>query len=323
MMDKDKPIDLFNKSDSIEFYNDRYTTGYMVDWPLKKKQRIIEIIKSLNLPETGNALDYGCGNGVFTAVIKSVLPAWNVFGSEISQVAVDNASERFPNCHFFNSEDPEFTNMKFDFIFSHHVFEHVYNIHETAREINEKAKQDVTMLHVLPCGNAGSLEYEICNMVTDGINIKMENRFFFEEEGHLRRLTSDELTEIFGKFLFKYKTGFFANQYFGALDWISDWDDDFIIKLTDEKRAINKEGEKKLIRLRKKIRRIKFIKNHALFYIKNGIPESKGFVRLKHMLKSNIFCRLYAPFHDKVVKEWKEKSLQKNGSEMYIVLERK
>lgn len=66
-MPKTKPntMNLNKTKNSIEFYDDRYCKGYMKEWPVEKKERVLEIIKSLNLPKTGNALDFGCGgNGV-------------------------------------------------------------------------------------------------------------------------------------------------------------------------------------------------------------------------------------------------------------------
>ena len=63
-----------NHGKDAEFYDNWYASGYMDEWPADKKERIFEIITALNLPETGEALDYGCGNGVFTEVIKKALP---------------------------------------------------------------------------------------------------------------------------------------------------------------------------------------------------------------------------------------------------------
>ena len=72
-----------------------------------------------------------------------------------------------------------FRTMDFDFIFSHHVLEHVFDIKEVAAQINQRAKNSSAMLHIFPCGNPGSYEYKLCKNRIDGINTKMENRFFF------------------------------------------------------------------------------------------------------------------------------------------------
>ena len=75
---------LYQKDTTPEFYEERYVKGYMAEWPVEKKQRIFKIIQQLELPENGKVLDIGCGNGVFTDVIKQALPKWEVYGAEIS-----------------------------------------------------------------------------------------------------------------------------------------------------------------------------------------------------------------------------------------------
>ncbi len=93
---------LHEKETSEKFYDARYMEGYMEEWDDSKKMKVREIISSLGLPETGKALDFGCGNGVFTNILKQCLPQWDVFGVEISPTAVANAKQRFPNCRFYS-----------------------------------------------------------------------------------------------------------------------------------------------------------------------------------------------------------------------------
>jgi predicted TPR repeat methyltransferase len=68
--------DLHNKEVAIRFYENRYEEGYMEEWDDLKKTKVKEVILSLGLMEKGKALDFGCGNGVFTAIIKELLPKW-------------------------------------------------------------------------------------------------------------------------------------------------------------------------------------------------------------------------------------------------------
>jgi len=51
-----KPITLKDSEESKLFYDNRYSHGYMDDWDLRKKQRIFELIRELELPEFGYAL---------------------------------------------------------------------------------------------------------------------------------------------------------------------------------------------------------------------------------------------------------------------------
>ena len=147
--------------DISQFYNDWYARGYMDEWPIEKKQRVFKLIKCLNLTETGDLLDLGCGNGEFTGFLKKALPKWNVYGIDISSVAIENAKKRNPDCLFYLSSDSNFIGKKFDFLFTHHVLEHVENMNKIWEEINKYLKEKTSILHILPCGNEGSFEYDL------------------------------------------------------------------------------------------------------------------------------------------------------------------
>jgi len=82
------------------FYDDWYSGGYLMHWPDKVEARVLNMIKSLKLPEFGDALDYGCGNGILTSIIKRALPKWNVYGLDISKIAIENAKKGFLIVHF-------------------------------------------------------------------------------------------------------------------------------------------------------------------------------------------------------------------------------
>ncbi len=62
---------LYDKERSSAFYEERYAQEYMDAWPPGKKQRILEVIRQFPWLEKGEALNYGCGNGVHTDQIMS------------------------------------------------------------------------------------------------------------------------------------------------------------------------------------------------------------------------------------------------------------
>ncbi|MDQ3047796.1 MAG: class I SAM-dependent methyltransferase [Bacteroidota bacterium] len=315
-MKEDSYTNLFNKTSSIEFYNDRYTDGYMEDWPQKKKDRIINIIRALNLPSQGLALDYGCGNGVFTDVIKKALPEWDVYGSDISKIAVENARTRFLQCKFFVADDVSMEKVKFDFIFSHHVLEHVYDIDQSTKEIADMAKNQAVIFHVLPCGNAGSLEHDLCSNRTDGINSQINNRFFYEDPGHLRRLTSEELAKKYELYGFWLATSYFANQYYGALDWITNYDADFIRYLTDTSKGKDQIKNNRITSLRRQLMLLYKAKSTMKFFKgKANVP----FLSKLKLLGANWVAGYY---QKKVDYEWEHQCHDPKGSEMYICLQR-
>ncbi len=75
-MNQSKEIenDLNDEIENIKFYEKRYAKGYMEEWPVEKKSIVKAVISDLNLPLKGDALDFGCGNGVFTQVLQEVHP---------------------------------------------------------------------------------------------------------------------------------------------------------------------------------------------------------------------------------------------------------
>jgi SAM-dependent methyltransferase len=317
---------LLDKTASAEFYETRYANGYMDDWDLAKKQRVAEVIGRLGLAQEGKALDFGCGNGVFTDVIQKVLPGWQVYGTDISKVALDNAKRRYPAATFFELSNASSLGTCFDFIFSHHVLEHVPDLQLAAELIAEMSAERATLLHILPCGNAGSFEHKLCSLRKDGIDPKLGNRFFFEDDGHVRRLTSAELVEIFVPFGFRYLKGFFANQYEGAFDWISDYSEEFINDLTDPDQAITPASALELLAIKRQLLAYKQTKAKALAYRANGIPYIHGLRSLGTMVKSYWQAyranQWYEAAKQRLANEWKSKGTEENGSEMFLALQR-
>ena len=318
---------LHNIDNAIEFYDDRYEDGYMEEWDEDKKRKVEEIILSLHLPKQGKALDFGCGNGVFTVIIKKCLPEWEVYGVEISPVAVLNATKKNPQCNFFTSDKSNQYKNTFDFIFSHHVLEHVQEMPETISQINDYLKPKSWQLHILPCGNEGSLEYNICLLRKNGIETQKGNRFFFEEPGHLRRMKSVDLSNQMNEKGFQLKKEFYANQYYGAVNWITKSSPRFVKKLTDKSEAQNEKSSNELKKLRKQLLRLTYLQ---FAYSKYWLIKSKwkkNTIDYLKMILLYIPAMLSKPTFDKYNKlaneEWSEHKTQMNGSEMYLVFERK
>lgn len=73
----------------------------------------------------GNLLDVGCGYGFF--LLEAQKNGWQVFGTELSHIAVEYAREKqnLPNVYFSDLSDIEFPVEKFDAINLTNVLEHV------------------------------------------------------------------------------------------------------------------------------------------------------------------------------------------------------
>ncbi|PSL48924.1 methyltransferase family protein [Chitinophaga niastensis] len=319
---------LYSKEDSKQFYEERFTQGYMDDWDINKKRRVFEILRELDLPEKGRLLDFGCGNGVFTEVLKKALPHWEVYGCDISEVAISHAQNRFPDCTFFVSDNDRGNslNEKFDFIFSHHVLEHVFDIEKTMAEINDFLKTGAAALLIFPCGNEGSFEHHLSLLRSDGINEAMGNRFFFEDPGHVRRLTSSQTAELMNQHNFQLSKAYYGNHYHGAIKWISQSSPKFVWSFTDAAKAKNKAARKEINRLRNKLLLLNFIQLPAIIFNKVKNKRAKN---LKHyalllidFIPSLFSYPFYAAVNRRSEQEWKEKKKHPHGSEMYLFFKR-
>lgn len=316
------PSGLDRRQKSIAFYEDRFAKGYVEEWPDEKKDRLAEIIRDLQLPERGAALDFGCGNGVFTDVIKGALPRWEVYGTDISSIAVANASVRYPECRFFVVSERGVNDQKCDFLFTHHVLEHVYNLEEVWCEMISFLKPTSSMLHILPCGNEGSFEHSICLLSKNGINRERGNRYFFEEAGHLRRLDTEQVRCMAESYGFQLRREYYANQHYGAIDYITAKSPVKALLITYHAIAISKRAKRKLVMLRCRLLAISLLRQLAIVFDRIRVKKTK---KLKHY----VFLVASAPFYPisrwvndsikrKAEEEWKAKRQQRNGSEMYL-----
>lgn len=310
----------------VEFYDKRYQEGYMEAWDKGKIEKIKDTLRSMSLPSAGKALDFGCGNGVLTGILKEILPDWEIWGTDISETALQNARKRLPTCHFLSFKDRTNHLCTFDLIFSHHVLEHVDRIDDCFLELNSFSGAKATQLHILPCGNESSLEYIISSLTKDGIERNKEDRFFFEEPGHLRRLTSKAFEDKMKPFGFSLNKAFYSNQYWGAINWITKSSPRFVKKLTDPRQAIDKEASTYLKQMRSKLLPLSYVQ-HALvlfllYWNRFNRKPKEAFLMLILSIPAIVSWPFYTYLDWKANKEWAEQKLNPNGSEMFLVFNR-
>jgi SAM-dependent methyltransferase len=320
------PKDLHDTDTAIDFYDKRYQDGYMEEWDDVKKNKVVEVLKSLNLPTEGKALDFGCGNGVFTNIIKRALPNWEVYGVEISPTAVRNAALKFPDCNFFGLDEVKNHLHSFDFLFSHHVIEHVQDLKETFLIIDSYLKKQSGQLHILPCRNEGSLEHKICLMHKNGIEADKENRFFFEEDGHLRRLNTTEFVGYEKSIGFSLEKEFYSNQYYGAINWITKCSPKFIKKLTNTSSAIDKQAEQELRKLQNRLMPLTYLQFPYSKYLAVKNKWNKSVIDYIKMVVYFIPAMMSKIVYDKYdtlsANEWQVHKTERNGSEMFLFFKR-
>jgi len=318
---------LYEYAESVTFYNERYRQGYMEEWSIEKKQQIFEIVHNLQLPDTGEAIDFGCGNGILTDIIREALPSgWKIYGTDISPIAIKKAQNHYPRCNFFVKNDTYDVTKKFDLLFTHHVLEHVYNLDLTIKEIDTYVKDDALMLHILPCGNPGSYEYFISVLHKNGINPNLENRFFFEDEGHVRRLTSDQLCYSLSQIGFVLTDDYYANQYYGAINWITQTKLRILKNVTDSTSAIDEHAKKALKKQRFRLLLIWILRYRHKSIERLLHKKNKNFQNYLMLIPGIFLFACTKPMNYYIEKksneEWIQRKGDKNGSEMYLFFKR-
>lgn len=324
---KAEPSDLHDSVAAAAFYEERYARGYMDMWAREKMERIGEVVGELDLPGTGTALDFGCGNGVLTDVLRQALPpGWTVYGTDISAAALDNARRRYPACTFIDADRAAVDGLTFDLLFSHHVLEHVHDLDETLSQIDALLKPDSAVLHILPCGNAGSFEHSVCELRADGIDPALEQRYFFEEEGHLRRLDTATLESHYVGRGFTLAREFYANHHHGAIDWITREGPGFVRRFTDTSKAVDGTSQRELARIRRRILMLWAARFPASF-VDSRLRQTRRSARDVLYIVLGLPFYLFTKPMDVLLKrraaaEWRERRTDRQGSEMYLFFRR-
>lgn len=290
----------------------------------KTKLRIFEMIRELPLPKTGWVLDFGSGNGDLTELLRKTLPGWKVFGTDISSQAISNARKRYSHLNFFNLADKTKFERKFDFLFSFHVLEHVFDLKETWNTMDSLLKPTSIMLHILPCGNKGSLGHRFSSLVRNGINKK--GRFFYETVGHLQRPSTKEMNLIAREHGFCLFKEFYGLHYWTAIEKITTRSPWYILNVYDPKRGKNEEAKIQVKRLRNKLFLITILRLPVVLF------DTKWYLRRSKLeaVFLFLFLSMLYPFsypinfyvNKKAEQEWNLCKTKRNGGDMYLFYER-
>lgn len=208
------------EADLVDYYDSRYRGGYMDRWDRKKVARVLEFVEAVVAGRRLRLLDYGCGTGEFAGAIRERFPELEVWGCDLSPEALGRARQKHPGIEFRTTEQLRSGGTRFDLVFSHHVIEHVFDLEETLDELRELVAPGGEMLHILPCGNPGSLEQRLVARIEGGVEGD-GRRFFFEDPGHLRRLTSETLAAALGRRGFELRRAWYANHAWGGVKWLT------------------------------------------------------------------------------------------------------
>lgn len=181
-------------------------------------------------------------------------------------------------------------------------------------------------MHILPCENPGSLQHRISMLVKDGIN-ERNGRFFNEDPSHLRRLNTNQMNLLARKYGFNLSNAYYSYHYWTAIQGITSDTPMSILKMTDYKKAKNRELQIELKRLRNELLRISILRRPAISFeqLKNMRWRSK----LRWTIL-NLFLAAFYPvsfstnsyINRKAEQEWDSFKNQENGSEMYLFYNR-
>ncbi|HOA72204.1 MAG TPA: methyltransferase domain-containing protein [Phycisphaerae bacterium] len=254
------------------FYDARYASGYMEEWPARRVARVREIIADLGLPAKGTAVDFGCGNGVFAAVLRDSLPGWRIVGLDVSRIAIANARRTVLGCEFHHLDESDTRTPgesrgdwvgEADLLFTHHVLEHVRDLDRCWTRMAGLMKPRSWMLHVLPCGNPGSFEHRLCSLRADGIDAQAGGRFFYEDPAHLRRLQTGDMVRWAGRFGYRVARAYYGHHQVEAVDWLSGNGVRFVLDLCDPTKAVDAKAARELTKIRRRLLWMALVKRLA------------------------------------------------------------
>jgi hypothetical protein len=163
-------------------------------------------------------------------------------------------------------------------------------------------------------------------MMRNGIEHDREDRFYFEEPGHLRRLREETFTIHLSVYGFKLAARLFSNQYWGAVNWITKSSPRFVKKLTDTRQAVDAAAAGRLAKARRMLLPLTWLQFPKLKYDAAKNRWHKGVK--DHLQVSVLFIPalisspLWHWLEKKSDREWDEKKLEPNGSEMFLVYKR-
>ena len=148
----------------IKYYSSDYRTAHANFYPKLKSRKRRAHLKALSFLKFiyhKKTIDIGCGGGIMADSFRRL--GATSYGIDISQNSIDFARNNFPKCTFFcETFDKALTrNMKFDFIFTTELMEHLTGPHECMRFINAVSKPETVVYVATPDSNHKNVPKDI------------------------------------------------------------------------------------------------------------------------------------------------------------------
>lgn len=128
--------------------------------------QVKEIFKNIKNSQNQdiNILDFGCGDGRAMLFLKN-MGFKNIYGLEISTHLSAKAKDKGLN--IFNNIDLIPKNIRFDYILSNHVFEHIQQLNEELIKIKDLMKKDGLLVTFVPNIRASTMHNAFINLLWD------------------------------------------------------------------------------------------------------------------------------------------------------------
>jgi len=314
-----------------DVYDARYAGDYMeadayTTWVHEglAAQRVRDTLREVPISPV-RLLDYGCGQGKWVGLLRSQFPAASVSGVDVSSVAVEKASQKYPECKFadFDGERAPFENATFDMVFSFHVLEHVLDITATIYDISRLIRPGGFACIIFPCGNRGSFEERLVRLAKDGRQTSTtgEEIFYFERgEGHLRRMASADAIQLFEAQGMRLRREFYSGQLFASLDWLIRGTGPHYINAMF--RGVEPAGLVSRVKLRllyvSLLRANRFLRFQNLDLTRLRSPIKK----LAAMLVKGAAMRADATILASARREWNQRRADKGGAVQYLIFQK-
>lgn len=311
---------------TVASYDARYERDCLVSWPTYRTWHVETLLEPCRLPRYGRVLDHGCGQGTFIALLEHTLPGWQVFGTDISGSAIELTRQQHLQCRFVDASVPELDG-GFEFIFTHHVLEHVRDLGAIADRLCRYARPACSMLHILACGNPESFEHWVSSLRKDGVHGAVGKRFFHNHEGHLRRLTSAEMIALWADRGFRLRRAWYANHVAGAIKWLLDEHEaGFLSSFADPSRGVSGRAPALLLLTRVVLLALWVARKPAV------VVESKLRNRCRSLRDAALLLGAFPCYPPSkallglidfwAAREWTTRQASRNGTEMYLYFSR-
>ncbi len=181
-------------------------------------------------------LDVGCGKGIITKYVRSILPNAKIDAIDISEKAIQFAMEDSRGINFYVSDAKTYEGMgyKYDIIILNNIYEHVENPFSILRNLQELLKENGAMIISTPN------RFSAKNIIKAILGFKIEIPKYHVTEYSIGQIYDHHSyigLEISGIFFPKYRRD--EVRYIDLADYLFQWIFNCYLKIIKSKIRVN------------------------------------------------------------------------------------